>query len=39
VRWRRALAIDRDEFLREISENPATGEWAREVAEDLLQES
>jgi len=36
-RWRRALAIDWDEFLREISENPETGEWAREVAEDLLQ--
>ena len=39
VRWKRALAIERDEFLREISENPATGEWAREVAEDLLRES
>jgi len=33
-----ALAINRNEFLKEISENPETGEWAREVAEDLLQE-
>lgn len=36
--WRRALDIDWPGFLREVSENAATGEWAREVAESLLQE-
>ncbi len=35
-RWRRALSIEWDEFLRKVSENPETGEWAREVVEDLL---
>jgi len=38
-RWRRALSIDWDEFLREVSENSETGEWAREVAENLLRTS
>jgi len=36
--WRRALDIDWPGFLGDVSENPATGEWAREVAESLLQE-
>lgn len=34
-RWSRALDIDWTGFLREACENPGTGEWAREVAEDL----
>ena len=36
--WRRALDIDWEGFLREVIENPETGEWAREVAEDRLRE-
>ena len=35
-RWRTALDIDWIEFLREVRGNPGTGEWAAEVAEDLL---
>lgn len=35
-RWSRALSIDWDRFLREVSDNSETGEWAREVAENLL---
>ena len=34
--WRRALEMGWEEYLREISENPETGEWAREVALSLL---
>lgn len=36
--WRRALDIDWLDFLREVSENPETGEWARELAEGLSME-
>ena len=36
--WRGAMDIGWEEFLREVSENPATGEWAREVALSLLGE-
>jgi len=36
-RWRTALDIDWIEFLKEVRENPGTGEWAAEVAEDLLE--
>ncbi len=35
-RWRRALFIDWGVFLKEVTENSETGEWAREVAESLL---
>jgi hypothetical protein len=35
-RWSRALSIDWVEFLREVIKNSETGEWAREVAENLL---
>lgn len=36
-RWRHALDIDWEGFLKEASSNPETGEWAKEVAEDLMQ--
>jgi len=34
--WREAMDLTWEEFLREVSENPETGEWAREVALSLL---
>jgi len=36
--WRKASDIEWKEYLREIANNPFTGMWAREVAEDLLKE-
>ncbi|MFQ6054233.1 MAG: hypothetical protein ACE5OO_08420 [Candidatus Bathyarchaeia archaeon] len=35
--WKKALEIDWEGFLREVTENPETGDWAREVAAALLQ--
>jgi hypothetical protein len=33
--WKKALEISWKGYLSEIAKNPLTGEWAREVAEDL----
>ena len=35
-RWKRAMEISWKEYLSEIAKNPLTGEWAREVAEQLI---
>lgn len=35
--WKAALGIGWDEYLREVADNPNTGEWVREVAHHLLQ--
>ncbi len=35
-RWREAMEIGWEDYLREVAENPNTGEWAREVAQHLL---
>lgn len=32
VKWRKALKITRNEYLKKIKENPFTGIWAKEVA-------
>ncbi|MGB9853731.1 MAG: hypothetical protein ACPLRY_02860 [Candidatus Bathyarchaeales archaeon] len=34
--WRKALGISWKEYLSEIVKNPFTGEWAKEVAENLM---
>lgn len=34
--WRKALGIGWQEYLSEIVKNPLTGEWAREVVEQLI---
>jgi len=34
--WRKALEISWKEYLSEIAKNPLTGEWAKEVAEHLI---
>lgn len=34
--WKKALEISWKEYLSEIIKNPLTGEWAREVAEQLI---
>jgi len=34
--WRKALDISWKEYLSEITKNPLTGEWAKEVAEHLI---
>ena len=34
--WRKALEISWKEYLSEIVKNPLTGEWAKEVAEQLI---
>jgi len=34
--WKRALDISWKQYLNEIVNNPLTGAWAREVAEELL---
>lgn len=36
-RWKMALDIDWIDFLKEVRENPGTGEWAAEVAKDLME--
>ena len=35
--WKTALGIGWTEYLREVADNPNTGEWVREVAQYLLQ--
>jgi hypothetical protein len=37
-RWKVALEISWKEYLSEIVKNPLTGEWAKEVAERLINE-
>jgi len=34
--WRKSLQISWREYLREIEQNPLTGEWAKEVASYLI---
>jgi predicted metal-binding protein len=34
--WRKALKISWKEYLSEIEQNPLTGEWAKEVANYLV---
>ena len=36
--WRKASDIEWKKYLRDIANNPFTGIWAREVAENLLKE-
>lgn len=35
--WKKALEISWKEYLSEIVKNPLTGEWAKEVAEHLIE--
>ena len=35
--WKKASRISWKEYLREIIKNPLTGEWAKEVAECLIE--
>ena len=35
--WKTALGISWNEYLREVADNPNTGEWVREVAQHILQ--
>jgi hypothetical protein len=35
-RWKEALEITWKDYLSEIAKNPLTGEWAKEVAEQLI---
>jgi len=37
ILWKRALEISWKEYLREIVNNPLTGEWSREVAQYLIE--
>jgi hypothetical protein len=34
--WRKALKVSWREYLSEIEQNPLTGEWAKEVANYLI---
>ena len=34
--WKKGLNISWDDYLKEIKENPLTGEWAKQVATYLL---
>jgi len=34
--WKKALEIPWKEYLSQIAKNPLTGEWAKEVAQDML---
>jgi len=36
--WKKALGISWKEYLNEIVKNPLTGEWAKEVAQRLIDE-
>lgn len=36
--WKKALSISWKEYLNEIVKNPLTGEWAKEVAQRLIDE-
>ena len=35
-RWKAAMDISWEDYLREVARNPNTGEWVREVAQHLL---
>ena len=35
--WKKALDVSWKEYLSEIAKNPYTGEWAREVAQHLME--
>jgi hypothetical protein len=35
--WKKALGISWKEYLNEIVKNPLTGEWAKEVAQHLIE--
>ena len=35
--WKRALEISWKEYLSEIVKNPLTGEWAKQVAQYLIE--
>ena len=35
--WKKALNISWEDYLNEIIKNPYTGEWAKEVAEYLIE--
>lgn len=37
--WERALNIDWNGYLKEVSKNPLTGKWAKDMAENLLSET
>lgn len=34
--WKKASGVEWKEYLQEITKNPLTGTWAKEVAENLL---
>lgn len=34
--WKRAMGVSWKQYLKEIVNNPLTGTWAKEVAEDLI---
>jgi hypothetical protein len=34
--WKKALQISWKEYLSQIANNPLTGEWAREVAKQMI---
>jgi hypothetical protein len=36
--WKRAMDISWKEYLNEVLQNPYTGSWAKEVAENLISE-
>ena len=36
--WKGALGISWEEYLKELVKNPYTGSWAKDVAEQLLNE-
>jgi hypothetical protein len=35
--WQKAIQISWKEYLSEVVKNPLTGEWAREVAESMIE--
>jgi len=35
--WKKAMDISWKEYLNEIAKNPYTGSWAKEVAEQLME--
>jgi DNA topoisomerase-1 len=37
AQWKKALEVSWKEYLREIAVNPLAGQWAREIAQHLLQ--
>ncbi|MEM4587097.1 MAG: hypothetical protein QXP17_00450 [Candidatus Jordarchaeales archaeon] len=34
--WKKAFQISWQEYLRRVAENENTGQWAKEVADDLI---